>query len=170
MIDSRTLAAFHQELEKLAEGKKEKVIGGFAAARPYVAEAFKAGVPAAVLGNIMSGQRLGRVMGVGGAGLGIANTYLRQWAEKNKRHKAAKQLLKEGQSTIRKVAAMAGDLRMKGLGDVKRPPFPTEDSKRLPNNLLKNSLKPGKFTTQTQPKHLIRPGPSITQTATLPTG
>lgn len=162
-------ASFFEELAKLAEDKTKEVakstMRGFVKARPYAAGAFEAGVPAAVLGNIVGGRRLGTAMGVGAAGLGAANEALKQWEKKHPR-KARKVLGK--QPAIRKVAAMAGDLRMKGLGGVKRPPFPTEDSKNYSSNLLKNSFKPGQFKTHTQPKHLVRPGPSIQQAATLP--
>jgi hypothetical protein len=71
---------------------------------------------------------------------------------------------------IGKTAALATDLRMKGLGGVKRPPEPTEDSKGQAFSLLKNSQKPGSFTNMATPKTLIKPGPSISQVATNPVG
>lgn len=154
----------------------EKAMRGFVNARPYAAEAFKAGVPAAVMGNLMLGPKAAKVFGLTGAALGATNVALKQW---EKRHPwRAKRILgqqkkayavPEKQLTIRKVAAMAADLRMKGIGGVKRPPFATEESKNYSSNLLKNSFKPGQFKTHTQPKHLIRPGKSIQQVATLPT-
>jgi hypothetical protein len=61
---------------------------------------------------------------------------------------------------------MAGDLRRLGLGGVKRPPFPTEDSKRQAFNMLRNSKQPGLFTAKTEAKNLMKPGPSISQVAT----
>jgi hypothetical protein len=76
--------------------RTEKALKGFASARPYVAEGVKAGVPAAVLGNIVGGRRLGTIAGVGGAGLGVANEALKRWAQKNKGQAVAKKLL-EGQ-------------------------------------------------------------------------
>ena len=67
-----------------------------------------------------------------------------------------------------KVAAMAGDLRIKnpGMGHLTNPP--TEGSKGFAFKQLTNSAKPGKFLNKTEPKHLIKPGPSIKQIAPLP--
>ena len=70
---------------------------------------------------------------------------------------------------LEKIGAMAGDLRMKTPG-IKMINPPTEDSKQFAFKQLRNSAKPGKFLNKTEPKHLIGPGPSIKQTATLPTG
>lgn len=74
----------------------EKAMHGFASARPYAVGALQAGVPAAVLGNIVGGRKLGIIGGLGGAGLGSVNEYLKQWAQKNKRQALARKLL-EGQ-------------------------------------------------------------------------
>jgi hypothetical protein len=74
----------------------EKAMQGFATARPYAVGALQAGVPAAVLGNIVGGRKLGIIGGIGGAGLGSVNEYLKQWAQKNRRQAVAKRLL-EGQ-------------------------------------------------------------------------
>ena len=78
--------------------------------------------------------------------------------------------LERGSAVMRKVAAMAGDLRRAGIGNVKQPPFPTEDSKQLANKNLNLSTRPGKFTNQTEPKHLRKPGPPISTVATTPNG
>jgi len=43
---------------------------------------------------------------------------------------------------LSKLSAMGMDLRMKGPGGVKRPPFPTEGSKALANQKLKQTSKP----------------------------
>jgi hypothetical protein len=69
---------------------------------------------------------------------------------------------------LTKIAAMAGDLRMKrpGMGKLTNPP--TEDSKGFAFKQISNSAKPGKFFNSTKPKQLIGPGPSIKQVATLP--
>jgi len=68
-----------------------------------------------------------------------------------------------------KIAAMAGDLRFKTPGvNLTNPP--TEGSKQFAFKQLTTSKKPGKFVSQTKPKNLTGPGPSIRQTATLPTG
>jgi hypothetical protein len=77
-------------------GMGTRAMHGFAGARPYAVGAVQAGVPAAVLGNIVGGRRLGIIAGLGGAGLGATNEALKQWAEKNKRTALAKKLL-EGQ-------------------------------------------------------------------------
>lgn len=90
---------------------------------------------------------------------------------------SARQILKVGnleyevparQMLIRKVASLAGDLRRNGIGGVKRPPFPTEDSKRHANTLMNQSQRPGQFTGYSKPKNLIKPGPSIPAVATIP--
>lgn len=80
------------------EPRREKVMKGFAQARPYVVGGIKAGVPAALFGKIMAGEgpagsKAARIAGVTGAGLGVANEYMKQWAEKNKRKDVAKRLL-----------------------------------------------------------------------------
>ena len=78
-----------------AEDAKTKALEGFATARPYVAQAVKAGVPAAVLGGIMGGKRTAKVLGAIGAGAGVTNEALQQWAEKHKRKAIAKKLLED---------------------------------------------------------------------------
>jgi hypothetical protein len=78
-----------------AEGA-ERAIRGFAEARPYVVGGLKAGVPIAVLGNIVGGRRTGAIAGGVGTGAGVLNEYLKQWAQKHKRKAVAKKLL-EGQ-------------------------------------------------------------------------
>jgi hypothetical protein len=82
------------------EERKEKAIGAFVKARPYVAGGLKAGIPAALAGKIIAGEgprgsNVARVAGIIGAGLGVANEGLKNWAEKNKRKAVAKQLLKD---------------------------------------------------------------------------
>jgi hypothetical protein len=82
--------------EKMAaDDLKTKALGGFASARPYVASAFKAGVPAALLGGVMGGPRAAKVMGAVGAGLGVTNEALENWAEKNKRKAVARKILEK---------------------------------------------------------------------------
>lgn len=171
--------------EKLGESQSDKakqtMMRGAVAARPWVSSAVKGAIPAAVAANFLipttselATKRKGRVVaGIGalGALAGVADRALKDWAQKHPRSELATKLKKQGSAeTMRKVAAMAADLRMKGLGGVKRPPFATEDSKQFAFNQLKNSKAPGNFTTQTQPKHLRRPGPSIQQVAATPTG
>lgn len=70
-----------------------KAMQGFAEARPYVVGGLQAGVPMAVLGNIVGGRKAGIGAGLVGTGLGATNEYLKQWAEKNKRKAVAKKLL-----------------------------------------------------------------------------
>jgi hypothetical protein len=167
--------------EKRKETLQTKAIRSAVGARPWVSSAVKGAIPAAVAANFLlpasSQQGLKYksriVAGIGalGAGAGVADRALKIWAAKNPRAEVAKQLKKQGSAdTMRKIAAMAADLRMKGLGGVKRPPFATEDSKQFAFNQLKNSKSPGYFTTQTQQKHLKRPGPSIEQVAPTPGG
>lgn len=165
--------------EKLGESRdstRRKAIRGAVAARPWMSSAVKGAIPAAVAANFLipaTSEKAMRhksriVAGIGalGAGIGVTDRALKNWARKHPRTTEAKTLKKQGSaSTMRKIAAMAADLRMKGLGGVKRPAFATEDSKQFAFNQLKNSKSPGYFTTQTQPKHLRRPGPSIQQIA-----
>lgn len=161
-MDKLALSAFFDELEKISSEKSDRVMETVVKARPYAAGAFKAGVPAGFFGGILGGPKLARIFGITGAGLGAANEYLRQWARKHKRLKAAREILKQ-----EKLGAMAGDLRRTGLGGVKRPPFPTEDSKRMAFNMLRNSKQPGLFTAKTEAKNLMKPGPSISQVSTV---
>jgi len=164
-----SMIAFFDELEKIAEeSTKERIIGGAAKASPWVSSAVKGAIPAAVSANFLIPLEAGKVknrlvagLGALGAGAGVAHRYLREWAQKHKRHKAAKEILRQ-----EKLGAMAGDLRRVGLGGVKRPPFPTEDSKRHLFNMLRNSKQPGLFTAKVEAKNLMKPGPSISQVAT----
>lgn len=172
--------SFFDELEKISsESTKDKAMRAGVAARPWISSAVKGAIPAAVATSFLIPassptamkykSRIVAGMGALGAGAGIADRYIKNWAQEHPRSSMAKELKKQG-SVMRKIAAMAADLRMKGLGGVKRPPFATEDSKRFSFQQLSNAKAPGNFTTQTQPKHLRRPGPSISQVASLPTG
>lgn len=78
------------------EGMGTKAMHGFVGARPYVVGGLQAGVPAAVLGNIVGGRRLGIIAGLGGTGAGMINEHLKQWAARNKRKALSKKIL-EGQ-------------------------------------------------------------------------
>jgi hypothetical protein len=69
---------------------------------------------------------------------------------------------------LSKIAALGTDLRMRGLGGVRRPPEPTEESKNNAFNQLKNSQNVGKFQNMAQPKNLVKPGPSIRQLSATP--
>ena len=80
---------------KTAESKKEKALGAFASARPYVAEGVKAGVPAALLGNIYGGTRGAKIFGAIGTTGGVVNQALKDWAEKNKRKRVARRILED---------------------------------------------------------------------------
>ena len=111
-----------------------------------------------------------------GASAGATNHYLKGWASRHKRartkekREAAKELLKTGQvhqyqANIRKVAAMAADLRQKGLGGTKRPPFATEDSKQVAFGMLRNSQNQNRFAGAATPRTLTKPGPTLKQLA-----
>lgn len=169
-------------MEEKVGARKEpfdkKVIRNAVAARPWISSAVKGAIPGAVAANFLIPATATKALkyksrivagaGVLGAGMGVTDRALKRWARKHPRSKAAIQLKKQGSALLmRKVAAMAGDLRMKGLGDVKRPAFATEDSKKFSFNQLKNSKAPGYFTTHTQAKHLRRPGPSIQQVSPI---
>lgn len=158
---------------------KRKAIRGAVEARPWVSSGVKGAIPAAVAANFLipatseKGMRYKSriVAGVGalGAAAGVADRALKRWAKRNPRSAAAKQLKKQSSAdNMRKVAAMAADLRRTGIGGIKRPPFATEDSKRFANNQLDNSKVPGYYTTHTQQKHLRKPGPSIKQVSAVP--
>jgi hypothetical protein len=181
--------AGHGFAEKMASAKerREQAIGAAAKARPWIKSGIKGAIPAAVAANFLIpatkepwiGRKSKIVAGVtaAGAGLGLADKALRDWAEKNKRKRVAREILKTSEAEyevprhqllIRKVASLAGDLRMNGLGGVKRPPFPTEDSKRFASTLIDRSKKPGEFTGYAKPKNLLKPGPALSSVATMP--
>lgn len=169
-------ASFFDELTKIAakeEDTREGVMRRFVKARPYVAAAIKTGLPAGLAAKMLlptggSLEKWGPRAALGlGAGLGLANVAIQRWAEKHPRGEVAKELKKQS-SVMRKIAAMATDLRRTGLGGVKRPPFPTEDSKQHAFQQFQTSQKPGMFTTHTQAKHLRGPGASIPQVAPMP--
>jgi hypothetical protein len=75
---------------------QERAMHAFVGARPYVVGGLQAGVPVAVLGNIVGGRRTGAIAGAGATGAGVLNEYLKQWAQKHKRKAVAKKIL-EGQ-------------------------------------------------------------------------
>ena len=175
--------------EKLgsASERKEKAIGAAASARPWIKAGIKGAVPASIAASLMIPAskepwvaRKNRIVaGIGaiGAGAGVADKALKDWAERNKRKAVAKQILKTSsveylvpakQLLIRKVASLAGDLRMNGLGGVKRPPFPTEDSKRVARTQFTRAQKPGAFSGYAKPQNLLKPGPSLTSVASIP--
>jgi hypothetical protein len=68
---------------------------------------------------------------------------------------------------LEKIASLTGDLRLKAPG-TNLTNSPTEDSKSMAYRQLSNSSGPGKFLNRTEAKHLISPGPSIKQIATIP--
>jgi hypothetical protein len=177
--------------EKMAAAKerREKAIGAAATARPWIKSGIKGAIPAAVAANFLIPateqpwlRRKSKAVAATtliGAGLGVADKALQDWAARHKRTSLGKEILKTSEAEyevprhqllIRKVASLAGDLRMKGLGGVKRPPFPTEDSKRFASNLIDRAKKPGDFSGYSKPKTLLKPGPSISSVATMPNG
>lgn len=72
------------------------------------------------------------------------------------------------QEAIRKVAALAADVRMKGLGGVKRPPFPTKESLQYVSQRFADTKKSTTFKGFTKPSNLVKPGPTISQVAPTP--
>jgi hypothetical protein len=190
-IGEGTMYKGAEKKDKPKKPLKERALRGFVKARPYATAGVTAGVPAGIFAKMLLPEkptgRVGKVltrMGPGGAaligaGLGVTNLALKRWArKKRKKTKLVKQILKTGsatyevpasQYTIRKIAAMATDLRRKGIGGVARPPFPTEDSKSFAEKQFNKSQKPGAFATgMTQPKHLVKPGPSIGMLSSAP--
>lgn len=178
-----------------SEEEPSKVMRGTVAARPWVTSAAKGALPTAslaallpvnpkvapgmkqeeiMLKQVAAGKRKSKLI-AGAAALGtaagLADKYMKDWAARHPHAKVTKKL--EGQlhrekGEFKKIGAMAGDLRRKGLGGVNEPPFPTEDSKQVAEQQLVNAQKPASFATHTMPRHLVRPGPSINQVATLP--
>jgi len=143
-------------LMKLAE--KKGFSKRFNEAEPWAVRAVKSAVPTAIAANylIPMADSVGKKRTVAaitalGAGLGLADLAADKRASK-----------------MRKVAALAGDLRRLGIGGVKRPPFPTQGSLAIPTQNLKKSQNLGKFWGSTKPKDLIKPGPSIAQVSTEP--
>jgi hypothetical protein len=176
--------SFFQELAKLAEKQESNVdkvvpyVKGFAAgafptsfvadkmlalpvakdqASRWVAEAAKARTVRAL------------VLGGGLLGMGYQHHRLKN-QPKTKTVKTASYEVEVPyhQYEIRKVAALAGDLRRLGMGRVKQPPFPTEPSKALANKLLNRSQKPGSFGNVAKPGNLVRPGVPLQRQAFRP--
>lgn len=179
----KTKAEVSRGLIKAAEeSRKERALNAMIKVRPWVSSAVMGAIPPAVAANFLIpatkepgiARKSKIIAGIAalGAGAGVADKALKRWAQKNKRRKAAQEVLTqekvssaEGAAVMRKVAAFAADLRRLGMGGVRRPAFPTEDSKRTAFGMLRNSSKPGSFGAKTEPKHLIKPGPSIQQLA-----
>jgi len=175
-MEDKLGAAPEDKPEKWRLPNKKEMMQAAVTARPWVASTVKGAVPAAIATRylipavspkaVKYKTRAIAAMGVLGGMAGATDLALRRWAEKHPRSSMAKEIKKQGSAdTMRKVAAMAADLRRTGLGKTQRPPFATEDSKQFSFNQLKNSKAPGYFTTQTQPRHLKKPGPSIKQLA-----
>lgn len=167
--------SFFDEIIKIAGDEKSlktRTIEGAVKARPWLKRGITGAIPAAVAANFLlpfegpTKKKLVAAAGLMGGGLSMGDLALKRWARKHPRRVASKALKK--QAAIRKVAAMAADLRRSGIGGVKRPAFATEDSKTHAFQQFQNSQKPGRFTTQTQAKHLKGPGPSIPQIAPMP--
>ena len=143
------------------EDRKNRTIRGFVRARPYVKSAITGGIPLAVAAKMLlpevslNAGRLRRALSPGRVGFivgatgGVADKYLRDWAEKNKRKQISKEILKVG--------GFAADGRRTGIGGVKRPPMPTADSVSFATKKLNQSKRVGAFSP---PKQLVK-GPAI---------
>lgn len=82
------------EGEKMAASERtERVVGGFARARPYAVSAIEGAVPTALVGSMLFGPRAGKIGAGLGAGLGVTNQVLKDWAEKHKRKAVARKFL-----------------------------------------------------------------------------
>jgi hypothetical protein len=173
-----TLDQLYEATVKLA--KKQKTLSDrVEEMRPWVHRAVTSAVPASVATGFLipaaeSAFKRRALAGAAvlGGGAGLVDLAL-QKSNKKKRRKIVKHggvefVVPEYQATIRKVAAMAGDLRMNGDAGVKRPAFPTEESKSVANQSLDASQKHGKFFGSVKPKDLTKPGPSIPQVSPLP--
>jgi len=163
--------------------------------RPWVASAAKAALPTASLAALLpvnpkispgetnaakvmaadiAARRLKSKLIAGAATLGavagLTDKYMKSWAAKHPKHEVSKKLqeqIRHEKGELIKSSAMAGDLRRTGLGGVREPPFPTEDSKRLAERILHLSQQSNRFTTHTMRKHIKKPGPSLKQIAAL---
>jgi len=164
--------------EKLAaQSRKDEALQAAVNARPWVKSFAQTAIPSAVAANFLipatktpwleRKSKAVATLGMIGGGLGVADRYLKNWARKNKRSKAAKEVLRQVKEGSVKEAALGGDLRRNGIGGVKRPPFPTEDSKRHSFSMLRNARQPGLFTAKTEAKNLMKPGPSISQVTSV---
>jgi hypothetical protein len=177
--------SFFDELVKLAqeeEGLKTKAMRGVVKAKPWAQRFATSAIPSAVAANFLLPfggspakdaikRRLVAGAGLLGGAAGVGALATERWAKHHPREGLAKEIQKEGTANLfLKVAAMAADLREKGIGGVPRPPMVTEDSKQQAYNKLETSSKPGEFLNSTKPKHLRAPGPSIKQVSALPTG
>jgi len=69
------------------------------------------------------------------------------------------------QDVMPKQAGIAGDLRRSGLGGVKRPPFPTDDSTKPQQLNIKRQNNVARFKERTSDKMLRPDGPSVAQLA-----
>jgi len=128
-------------------------------AAPWVKRGITSAVPAAVAANYMIPlgdspikKRIVAGMGILGGAAGLFDMA----AHRNDAPAKTAEVM-------RKVAALAGDLRRLGMAGVKRPAFPTAGSLTQPSQRLKKSQNLGKFFGSVKPKDLIKPGPSIAQ-------
>ena len=147
-------------LVKLAEERdhKESFVDR---ATPWVKRGITSAVPAAVAANYMiplGDSPIKKRIVAGMGALGGAAGLLEMATQKHKSEAPAKPA-----EAMRKVAALAGDLRRLGMAGVKRPAFPTAGSLSQATQSLKKSQNLGKFFGSVKPKDLIKPGPSIAQ-------
>jgi len=175
-------SSFFDELSKIAaetkpEDQGTRTMRGIVSARPWVTSAAKGALPAAsltALAPIKSEQLKRKLMAAAalvGGSAGVGDRYIREWASRHPKSAITKKLksqLQTEKGEFKKTGAMAADLRRKGLGGVTEPPFPTEDSKQTAENQLATTQQQASFGTHTLPRHLVRPGPSINQTAAVP--
>jgi len=175
-------SSFFDELEKIAtattsrkdEEAGTKLMRGVVTARPWVGSAAKTALPAATLASLLPIPETHRrkatiIGGVLGGAAGVGDRYVKEWAARHPKSHITKKLQQQAATeSIGKTAAMAGDLRRNGIGGVRQPPFPTEDSKQFAEKQLNTSQHTSSFSTHTMPRHLTGTGPSINQTAALP--
>lgn len=171
---------FFDELQKLAEEevKHERLMNAVSSAKPWVTSAVKGAVPAALVSNIalpMMDSPLKKRIASGsallGAAAGVGDLAMKRWAQKHPNHPTAEKIVSAqtpAEVPIRKVAAMAADLRRLGTAGVKRPAFPTEGSKDIANKAFNQASRIGSFVGRASPKNLVAPGPSVSQIAPRP--
>ena len=94
-------------LKKASVGeKKDRALETFATVRPYVSSAVRGAVPGAMLGGILGGAaksghsyRLAKGLAALGAGAGLADRGIREWAKEHKRKGVAKRILQSAEAS-----------------------------------------------------------------------
>ena len=125
--------AIESKLEREEAKTKKKqtktVLKRIDAARPHAHRSLMGAVPGAVVGGLVGGRKA-KMVGAGlGAGAAMGDKYLEGLSKKREFRNVLK-------SYHEKDAALGVDVRLKGNAGIKRPPFRTEGSVKLPSKSL----------------------------------